>query len=573
MYKPPYIIQPSSLDFFGDKLHGTGKWTLHKTTHPYDSINHNVEEDFASYNFYEYVGKSVRTAEDVIRADSKLIRPEQYIPIPYPRKSFDQPHPTQETVDDLLQKEARKTILISLFGDVEKKRKMYVIERRGSRLDEEERKWIAAKEAFEKAEDEKAARHNAKEKAKQDAANIKVQEYNNEHSLNELFLYASPEEVENMLKWIDPFFPHDFTMFYQVDLPHKLVNISFEAPTDRIIPQVITEYHSRGSSQRAKTKTEINKDYIDCVCSLAYVIAAKCFDKTARIENVYISAYVKKIDHQTATFVEETLYAIVFDRDTFNWVIKPKSFLPYESLVFFPHTIELGARMSMMSVDPLDLSPAGEILPGNNQFVDKSRKDGRYPDYTTNDDHDDHDFCEPLSIQSLDDRFEDAARTVVLNQRGSTADLQRKFGMGYAKAGKVMDQLEAAGIVGPQNGAKPRIVLVKDLYELDIILNKLTGASTPVSISMNERRLPPKKISPILTLDDRFEEAARTVVLNQRCSPSDLQRKLGIGYARANSLMDQLEVAGIVGPRKWAEPRTVLVKNLAELEAILEKYI
>ena len=213
MYKPPYIIQPSSLDFFGDKLHGTGKWTLHKTTHPYDSINHNVEEDFASYNFYEYVGKSVRTAEDVIRADSKLIRPEQYIPVPYPRKSFDQPHPTQETVDDLLQKEARKTILISLFGDVEKKRKMYVIERRGSRLDEEERKWIAAKEAFEKAEDEKAARHNAKEKAKQDAANIKVQEYNNEHSLNELFLYASPEEVENMLKWIDPFFPHDFTMF------------------------------------------------------------------------------------------------------------------------------------------------------------------------------------------------------------------------------------------------------------------------------------------------------------------------------------------------------------------------
>ena len=75
-----------------------------------------------------------------------------------------------------------------------------------------------------------------------------------------------------------------------------------------------------------------------------------------------------------------------------------------------------------------------------------------------------------VDMKALDDRFEEAARTVVQNQRGSTSDLQRKLGMGYAKAGRVMDQLEAAGIVGPQNGAKPREVLVKDLAELDEIL-------------------------------------------------------------------------------------------------------
>ena len=75
-----------------------------------------------------------------------------------------------------------------------------------------------------------------------------------------------------------------------------------------------------------------------------------------------------------------------------------------------------------------------------------------------------------VDMKALDDRFEEAARTVVLNQRGSTSDLQRKLGMGYAKAGRVMDQLEAAGIVGPQNGAKPREVLVKDIAELDEIL-------------------------------------------------------------------------------------------------------
>ena len=75
-----------------------------------------------------------------------------------------------------------------------------------------------------------------------------------------------------------------------------------------------------------------------------------------------------------------------------------------------------------------------------------------------------------VDMKTLDERFEEAARTVVLNQRGSTSDLQRKLGMGYAKAGRVMDQLEAAGIVGPQNGAKPREVLVKDIAELEEIL-------------------------------------------------------------------------------------------------------
>ena len=75
-----------------------------------------------------------------------------------------------------------------------------------------------------------------------------------------------------------------------------------------------------------------------------------------------------------------------------------------------------------------------------------------------------------VDMKTLDERFEEAARTVVLNQRGSTSDLQRKLGMGYAKAGRVMDQLEAAGIVGPQNGAKPREVLVNDIAELEEIL-------------------------------------------------------------------------------------------------------
>ena len=76
-----------------------------------------------------------------------------------------------------------------------------------------------------------------------------------------------------------------------------------------------------------------------------------------------------------------------------------------------------------------------------------------------------------IDMNNIDPMFEDAARMVVTTQKGSTSDLQRRLGMGYARAGRVMDQLEGAGIVGPQEGSKPRQVLVASLEELDEVLS------------------------------------------------------------------------------------------------------
>lgn len=78
-----------------------------------------------------------------------------------------------------------------------------------------------------------------------------------------------------------------------------------------------------------------------------------------------------------------------------------------------------------------------------------------------------------IDLSKRDKMFEDCAYLVVNSQSGSTSMLQRKFNLGYNRAGRIMDQLEAAGIVGPAHGSKPREVLVKTEYELREIIESL----------------------------------------------------------------------------------------------------
>lgn len=80
---------------------------------------------------------------------------------------------------------------------------------------------------------------------------------------------------------------------------------------------------------------------------------------------------------------------------------------------------------------------------------------------------------EDIDLSKRDKMFEECARLVVHSQSGSTSMLQRKFNLGYNRAGRIMDQLEAAGIVGGQVGSKPRDVLVNTEYELEEILNNI----------------------------------------------------------------------------------------------------
>ena len=86
---------------------------------------------------------------------------------------------------------------------------------------------------------------------------------------------------------------------------------------------------------------------------------------------------------------------------------------------------------------------------------------------------DEENRIESIDANDRDPLFDEAARLIVVHQQGSTSLIQRKFSIGYNRAGRLMDQLEAAGIVGPVQGSKPRDVFISDEYSLEKLLDSL----------------------------------------------------------------------------------------------------
>jgi len=87
--------------------------------------------------------------------------------------------------------------------------------------------------------------------------------------------------------------------------------------------------------------------------------------------------------------------------------------------------------------------------------------------------YDEEEQAEVVDLKELDPLFEEAAKLIVLHQQGSTSLIQRKLKLGYNRSGRIIDQLEAAGVVGPFEGSKAREVLITDEKSLDEILLQL----------------------------------------------------------------------------------------------------
>jgi S-DNA-T family DNA segregation ATPase FtsK/SpoIIIE len=88
-------------------------------------------------------------------------------------------------------------------------------------------------------------------------------------------------------------------------------------------------------------------------------------------------------------------------------------------------------------------------------------------------DGEENDKLADVDLGERDPLFDDSARLLVSQQQGSTSLIQRKFSIGYNRAGRIMDQLEKAGVVGPFEGSKPRQVLIQDILSLETLLSSL----------------------------------------------------------------------------------------------------
>ena len=105
------------------------------------------------------------------------------------------------------------------------------------------------------------------------------------------------------------------------------------------------------------------------------------------------------------------------------------------------------------------------------EFIGSQRA---YPDAYHLPDYQDEESSgmEAMDPSERDELFEEAARVIVATQQGSTSLLQRKLKLGYNRAGRIIDQLESAGIVGPFEGSKARDVKIKDEASLEQILRR-----------------------------------------------------------------------------------------------------
>ena len=170
-----------------------------------------------------------------------------------------------------------------------------------------------------------------------------------------------------------------------------------------------------------------------------------------------------------------------------------------------------------------------------------------------------------VKFEYEDSLFEDAARYVVSSREGSTSMLQRHFCIGYNRAGRLMDLLELAGIVGQADGRNARKILIDDIISLSSHLSQLKCDIIETELNSQteqQRSIEKKQNQP----DDTTMKVARFVVDNQIASISFIQRAFRMGFNQAGLIVDELEKLGIIGPSRGTEPRVVYVKSIEELE-------
>lgn len=156
-----------------------------------------------------------------------------------------------------------------------------------------------------------------------------------------------------------------------------------------------------------------------------------------------------------------------------------------------------------------------------------------------------------INEMALDDLFDSAARLIINAGEGRTSSIQRSFCIGYNRAGKIIDQLEAAGIIGPVIAGKPREVLMTmDEYE------SLDFNTKPSTQKVNGQ------------FDYLFTAVAIYVLGKRDASVADIEKSFDISSIRAAKIVDQLEAEGVINKATSNKSCTCLI-SVSEL---LKKY-
>ena len=421
---------------------------------------------------------------------------------------FDEPEPTKDDIESVLEVEAKEMISAFLPWKQSRLRREYVNNHLESRFDEAFNEW--SKKRHEYLGKKKALNDLAASKKRELDEIIKNKENYIQARTKELFeqeikaweterddFYESlRQSMQNLIDGdmnyviaaIGSLFPdEELPMEYFVDYTYEeekgKVMVDLDLPEIEDMPDrkiILTPTGKK--SIRMKGQTDLRSDYANCVFGLSMYVASAIFNISLKVKEVEISAFTQRKEANSAVATDQYVFIVNYTRDLFS-SIDFSSLSSVQIMDFFQHHYNMTKSFDMKQID---LSTAydkmEEFVPADYQAfistlpLQPSRPDPRtIIQKQTNTVIDDQtpETQDDIDMTHLDPLFEDAARLIVSNQSGSTSLIQRKFAIGYNRAGRLMDQLGKVGIVGPAKGSIPRVVLIHDEYSLNKILASL----------------------------------------------------------------------------------------------------
>lgn len=211
--------------------------------------------------------------------------------------------------------------------------------------------------------------------------------------------------------------------------------------------------------------------YANCVFGLSMYVANTIFNQSVRINEVEIAGYTQRTAYNSALATDQYLFVVRYERELFDR-ISVSSYTPVQMVEFFPHCkfmtetyllreINLATAFNRMDAyEPIDFDEYVALHP----MPEETSGFGMQDNITT-----DNNGASHFDIQGFDPYLEEAAYAIIDAGMGSTSVIQRKLSIGYNHAGRIMDQLEKLGIIGPAKGSKPREVLVTDRQMVKIL--------------------------------------------------------------------------------------------------------